>query len=201
MDCAARVPRRMTWRIPALLAIRSSKTRRFCCFFLRRVTSPDSTPSFSALRIETLMRSGLAGLTRKSLAPARMASTAESMPPLAVSTITGRSRLAARSLVRTWRPSMSGIIRSSSISAICSPLGENSRSSAGPPPGAVTVVRPSREIAASRRRRCTGSSSTIRIVWIMHRSRVEGSASGKSAWAAKKIDRSRILVSGPEKRR
>ena len=50
------------------------------------------------------MRSGLAGLTRKSLAPARMASTAESMPPLAVSTITGSSGCVVRSLASTVEP-------------------------------------------------------------------------------------------------
>ena len=44
---------------------------------------------------------------------------------------------------------MSGITRSSSISAICSPRGPLMRSSAGWPPGAVTTVMPLRLIAAS----------------------------------------------------
>ncbi len=43
----------------------------------------------SALRIETMIRSGLAGLTKKSQAPACMARTTVSMLPWAVTTITG----------------------------------------------------------------------------------------------------------------
>ena len=101
LDCAARWPRRNTCASPATSAIRSSKARRLSAFFFSRVTSPDSVPILSALRMETVMRSGLAGLTRKSLAPARIASTAESMPPLAVSTMTGRSGWLARSFART----------------------------------------------------------------------------------------------------
>ena len=100
-DCAARVPSRKTCFISGESAIRSSKVRRLSDFFLSCFTSPESVPILSWLRIETAMRSGLAGLTRKSLAPARMASTAESMPPLAVKTITGRSGLLVRSLFRT----------------------------------------------------------------------------------------------------
>ena len=144
--------------------MRSSKTSRFSTFFLRRVTSPVSVPSFSALRMETVMRSGLAGLTRKSLAPARMASTAESMPPLAVSTITGSSERLTRNFAITAMPSMSGMTRSRRTSETWSPRGPFRRSSAGWPPGAVTTFMPLRVIAASRSRRCTGSSSTIRIV-------------------------------------
>ena len=104
LDCAARWPRRMTCRISALLPIRSSKMRRFSTFFFSLVTSPERVPILSALRIETVMRSGLAGLTRKSLAPARMASTAESMPPLAVSTITGKSAMGNAQLCQHVQP-------------------------------------------------------------------------------------------------
>ena len=82
--------------------------RRLSVFFFSCFTSPDSVPILSWLRIETAMRSGLAGLTRKSLAPARMASTAESMPPLAVSTITGRSGLAGAQLGQHFQPAHVG---------------------------------------------------------------------------------------------
>ena len=149
-DCAARVPSRNTWRISELRATRSSNRSRLSLRFFSRVTSPDRVPILSALRIETVMRSGFAGLTRKSLAPARIASTAESMPPLAVSTITGNSLCAARNRVSTVMPSTSGITRSKRTSAICSPRGPRSRSSAGPPPGAVTAAMPALVIAASR---------------------------------------------------
>src|SRR5438105_5012632 len=131
LDCAARCPRRNTWRISDDLATRSSKTSRFSVFFLSRRTSPESVPILSWLRMETAMRSGLAGLTRKSLAPARIASTAESMPPLAVSTITGSAALLARSLARTWSPSMSGMTRSSNTQEMCSPRGPSMSSRAG----------------------------------------------------------------------
>ncbi len=74
---------------------------------------------------------------------------------------------------------MSGMTRSSSIRLICSPRGPCTRSSAGCPPGAVTTFIPARLIAASSSLRCTGSSSTIRIVcaiawsafWFWHKSR------------------------------
>ena len=108
LDCAARWPRRKTWFISADLATRSSKVRRLSVFFLRRVTSPDSVPILSWLRIEIAMRSGLAGLTRKSLAPARMASTAESMPPLAVSTITGQIGIGGAQLGQHLKPAHVG---------------------------------------------------------------------------------------------
>ena len=53
-----------------------------------------------ALRIEMVMRSGLAGLTKKSQAPACMALTTVSMPPVEVSTITGWAKLRARISIR-----------------------------------------------------------------------------------------------------
>ena len=62
--------------------------RPVACFFSRS-TSPFRAPIDNALRIETMIRSGLAGLMKKSLAPACMAWTTVSMPPVAVSTITG----------------------------------------------------------------------------------------------------------------
>ena len=58
------------------------------CFFSRS-TSPFRSPIDRALRIETVIRSGEAGLMKKSQAPACMAWTTVSMPPVAVTTITG----------------------------------------------------------------------------------------------------------------
>ncbi len=56
-----------------------------------RTTSVFRFDISSALRIETMIRSGEAGFTKKSLAPACMACTTVSMPPEAVSTMHGRS--------------------------------------------------------------------------------------------------------------
>ena len=80
---------------------------------LTRCNSPASALVASALRSETSSRSGPAGLTTKSVAPARMAETTLSMPPWAVCTITGVSRPAWRIRAITPRPSRSGITRSS----------------------------------------------------------------------------------------
>ncbi len=62
-------------------AIMSEKPRAPVVRFLRRVTSPDRSLTFKALRIDTAIRSGLAGFTKKSTAPARIAFTTVSMPP------------------------------------------------------------------------------------------------------------------------
>ncbi len=89
---------------------------------LRRCNSPASALVASALRSETCRRSGLAGLTTKSVAPARITDTTLSMPPWAVCTITGMSRPASRMRASTPRPSRSGITRSSTTQSMrCAP--------------------------------------------------------------------------------
>ena len=85
---------------------------------LSRCNSPASALVASALRNETCSRSGLAGLTTKSVAPARMTDTTLSMPPWAVCTMTGMSRPASRMRASTPRPSRSGITRSSTTQSI-----------------------------------------------------------------------------------
>ena len=59
------------------------------CWRLSRCNSPASALVASALRSDTCSRSALAGLTTKSVAPARITDTTLSMPPWAVCTITG----------------------------------------------------------------------------------------------------------------
>ena len=177
LDCAARWPSRNTCFISADLATRSSKTRRLSVFFFSRVTSPDSVPILSWLRMETAMRSGLAGLTRKSLAPARIASTAESMPPLAVSTITGRSGLAGAQFGQHLKPAHVGhdeveqherdLIAARAVDEVERGSGRRARSPRACPSGVI---------AASSSRRCTGSSSTIRMVCAI------GPSLGKTPW-------------------
>ena len=95
-DLAARSPRRLTMSMAGEVPIRSSKVVRPEACFLRRSTSLLRDPMERALRIETVIRSGDAGLTKKSHAPACMAWTTVSMPPVAVSTITGWLKLRAR---------------------------------------------------------------------------------------------------------
>ena len=58
-------------------------------FFLMRAISPCSASILSALLMDTSSRSGEAGLTTKSTAPARMALMAASIEPCAVCTMTG----------------------------------------------------------------------------------------------------------------
>ena len=55
-----------------------------------------AAPICRALRTPTMIRSGEAGLTKKSWAPACMALTTVSTPPVAVSTITGAATPRAR---------------------------------------------------------------------------------------------------------
>ena len=78
-----------------------------------RCSSPASALVASALRSDTCSRSALAGLTTKSVAPARIAETTLSMPPWAVCTMTGMARPASRMRASTPSPSRSGITRSS----------------------------------------------------------------------------------------
>jgi hypothetical protein len=73
LEEAARRPSDNTRCIVSPRAIRSEKVRVPSTFFLMRVISPASAWIFKALLIETSRRSGLAGLTTKSAAPARMA--------------------------------------------------------------------------------------------------------------------------------
>jgi hypothetical protein len=158
------LPRRNTCFISSDLATRSSKARRLSVFFFRRVTSPDSVPILSWLRIETAMRSGLAGLTRNRWRR--------------------RAWLPRRNRCRPWRSARSPADRDGDAQ-----LGQHFQAvhvghdeieqhqrdliaartvdqvERGPPPGAVITVMPERLIAASSRRRCTGSSSTMRMVW------------------------------------
>ena len=85
---------------------------------LTRCNSLASARVASALRNETSSRSGEAGLTTKSAAPARITETTLSMPPCAVWIMTGVSRPAWRMRASTPRPSRSGITRSSTTQSI-----------------------------------------------------------------------------------
>ncbi len=103
---------------------------------LSRRNSPASALAASALRSDTCSRSGLAGLTTKSVAPARITDTTLSMPPWAVCTMTGMSRPASRMRAKTPRPSRSGITRSSTTQSMgCVPP---SIAKAASPPSAVS---------------------------------------------------------------
>ena len=113
-DLAARSPRRLTMTMAGDDPIRSSKVVRPPVCFFSRSTSPFRAPMESALRIETMIRSGAAGLTKKSLAPACMAETTVSMPPVAVTTITGWPKPRARISFSVSWPVMPGMMRSSS---------------------------------------------------------------------------------------
>ena len=88
-DLAARRPSALTWAMAGEEPIRSSKLVRPTARLDSRSTSAVSWPICSALRMETMIRSGLAGLMKKSWAPACMAWTTVSTPPVAVSTMTG----------------------------------------------------------------------------------------------------------------
>ncbi len=88
-DLAARPPSALTICMGRLSPTRSAKVTRPATCFFSRPTSAVSWVSCSALRMPTRMRSGLAGLMKKSWAPACIALTTVSMPPLAVRTMTG----------------------------------------------------------------------------------------------------------------
>ena len=77
-----------------------------------RVISPDRASIFSAVLMETSSRSGEAGLTTKSTAPARMALTAASMEPLAVCTMKGGMPGCGMRRSSTPMPSRPGITMS-----------------------------------------------------------------------------------------
>ena len=163
VDFAARWPSVLTRRMGAESPTRSSNDvlplwRRF-----NRSTSAVRSPSCSALRIEIRIRSGLAGLTKKSWAPACMAFTTVSIPPVAVSTTTGVRTPAARASFRVSMPDMPGITRSNSTTSAPPPWFR--RSSACWPFSACTTWNPSRSSTAWIKRRCVGSSSTTRTVF------------------------------------
>ncbi len=128
---------------------------------VRRRNSPASALLASALRNVTCSRSGLAGLTTKSQAPAFIADTTLSMPPCAVCTITGISSPASRMRAMTASPSRSGITRSSTTQSTCCLCGPLRRWRAACPLSASKARWPKRLTMLSIRRRCTGSSSTI----------------------------------------
>ena len=97
--------------------MRSEKVSVPSAFFLMRAISPCSASILSALLMETSSRSGEAGLTTKSAAPARMALMAASMEPCAVCTMTGGLPGLAERRLSTSMPSMPGMTRSSRTSA------------------------------------------------------------------------------------
>ena len=78
-----------------------------------------------------------AGLTTKSVAPARIADTTLSMPPCAVCTITGIARPASRMRASTPSPSRSGITRSSTTPSMRGASGASSSLTAASPPSAT----------------------------------------------------------------
>ena len=85
--------------------MRSAKVSVPCAFFLMRLISSASASILSALFIETSRRSGEAGFTTKSTAPARMALMAASIEPCAVCTMIGGSPGLPLSLSSTAMPS------------------------------------------------------------------------------------------------
>ena len=89
VEAAAFSAARSTGRMAGERVMTSARLSVPSCLRLRRCNSPARRRAASALRKETCSRSGLAGLTTKSAAPARMAETTLSMPPWAVCTMTG----------------------------------------------------------------------------------------------------------------
>ena len=129
--------------------------------FLMRVISPLSASIFSAERIDTSSRSGLAGLTTKSTAPSRMALIAVSIEPLAVSTMMGGMPALACNAFSTAVPSVPGITRSSRTRLIEPFSGPSRTCRAWSPEIAVLASKPNRLTVSSRIRRWAGSSSTM----------------------------------------
>ena len=102
-DLAARAPSALTIRMAGLSPTMSSKLVRPWARLVRRPTSAVSRFICRALRTPTSSRSGPTGLTKKSWAPACMALTTMSMPPLAVRTITGSATPAAAQFGQTFQ--------------------------------------------------------------------------------------------------
>ncbi len=106
---------------------------------LMRASSPCSALATRALRSETCRRSGLTGLTTKSVAPARITETTVSMPPWAVCTMTGSAIPASRRRASTPRPSRSGMTRSSTTTSTVGPSRSGENGDAASPPSATSV--------------------------------------------------------------
>ena len=150
---APRSPIATTLRMDDAFPMRSSKVSSPVLFFLSRVTSPARVFISSALRKDTTIRSRLAGLTKKSLAPACIAATTASMLPLPVSTITGNSDRFAESSFNVSIPSRPGITKSSNIKSIFFPSGDKAISKAVSPSDACKVENPLFSITACNMRR------------------------------------------------
>ncbi len=118
-----------------------------------------------ALRMETMIRSGLAGLMKKSWAPACMACTTVSTPPVAVSTMIGAVKPWERRVLSTSKPGVLGMTRSRITTSGFRPVAM--RSSAASPPSACETAKPSRSSTAWISRRWVGSSSTMSTVLAM----------------------------------
>ena len=88
-EAAAFCPSRMTRSMPGPRVMMSRKPSTPAAGRRERRTASSIASTFSALAIAERSRSGDAGLTTKSKAPARIAETTVSMPPCAVCTITG----------------------------------------------------------------------------------------------------------------
>ena len=155
--------------MPSPRMMRSAKVSVPCTFFLMRLISSASASILSALLIETSRRSGEAGFTTKSTAPARIALMAASIEPCAVCTMIGGSPGLPLSLSSTAMPSTPSMTRSRSTRPISAPAGPSRICSACSPELAVLVSNPSRLTVSSRMRRWAGSSSTIRrLLTIWH---------------------------------
>ena len=145
-DRAARSPRDFTARMGRLSPIRSAKVMVPAWRFFSRSTSPFSEPICRAFWMEMMIRSGEAGLMKKSWAPACMALTTVSTPPVAVSTITGMSWPRARRSFSTSIPGMAGMTRSRMTTSGDRPAASWSRALS--PPSAWETANPSRSSTA-----------------------------------------------------
>ena len=164
-DRAARSPILRTWTMAADVPTRSLKVVLPSARLRSWATSERSAPMDRALWIEMVMRSGDAGLTKKSVAPACMAWTTVSIPPEAVSTMTGCWWARDRSSERVSRPERPGMTRSSRIRSQGEP--DARRASRASPPSRSAAVKPSRSRTAWISRLWVGSSSTTTIVLLI----------------------------------
>ena len=161
---APRSPIATTERIEGAFPIRSSNCNAPSTVFFSRLTSTANVLISSALRRDTIIRSGLAGLTIKSRAPLCIALTTVSIEPLPVSTMTGRVGRDFCSSASVSIPSRPGMIRSSNIRSILPLSAPVAILSAASPSSACKVENPCFSTTARKSRRCVGSSSTIRTV-------------------------------------
>ena len=116
----------MTRSMPGPRVMMSRKPSTPAAGRRERRTASSIASTFSALAIAERSRSGDAGLTTKSKAPARIAETTVSMPPCAVCTITGNAIARWRIASSTPSPSMPGMARSRMIAAMSRPRGPSS---------------------------------------------------------------------------